>query len=76
MARRNFANAVQGQVYCIEWPEWHVECAHPHCGETVVVSPTGECDTLREAEKAANHNRSGQLDGWKKERGLWYCPKH
>ena len=40
-----------GLAYCVEWPEWHVDCAHNGCDESLPVAPLGECWTAPEAEK-------------------------
>jgi hypothetical protein len=73
MAHKLYHRAHKGEVYCAVWLEWHVDCAVEDCKEHLLVSPLGEAETLREAEKqGANDGRHG----WKKIGGLWYCPKH
>jgi hypothetical protein len=75
MPRRSFSQAGKGQVYCVEWPEWHVECAE--CESVALIASIGECNTAREAEKLLAHNRiQDGSTGWKKRNGLWYCPDH
>jgi hypothetical protein len=70
MARR--WRAPKGQCYCIEWPEWHVDCADPDCGESVVLAGLGEATNIREAEK-----RGAEIaTGWVRVGRCWYCPQH
>jgi hypothetical protein len=76
MARRSYNETVKGKLYCIEWPEWHVECAADGCREDGLVSPLGEESNLRDAEKRANAGKGDQLKGWVKRDGRWYCPAH
>jgi len=76
MARRDYAHASKGQLYCIEWPEWHIECAAEGCDESTLVAETGRCSSLREAEKHVSSGKSQIEDGWAKRGGLWYCPQH
>lgn len=64
MPRRNFQTAKKGQVYAVEWPEWHVDCAEPNC----------EAHALAEAEETSKKSRD--CEGWVKRKGLWYCPQH
>ena len=77
MPRRSFHQARQGQVYAIDWPEWHVQCAD--CEEHCHISSIGECSTAREAERLLRENDvedSSASGHWKKKNGLWYCPIH
>lgn len=77
MSRRDYAKTPRGKLYSVEWPEWHVECAHEGCGEMTQVTTMGEATTLREAEKIARNTDKSQMDdGWKNRGGLWYCPVH
>jgi hypothetical protein len=71
MPRRSYHRASRGQVYASEWPEWHVDCAHPGCEAHALVAGLGEVTTIREAER-----RADELGDWRKRRGLWYCPDH
>lgn len=74
MPRRNYQTAKKGQVYAIEWPEWHVECAHPKCHASSFVAGLGEAFTVAEADKEAL--TEPEMKHWKKINGLWYCPIH
>lgn len=74
MGRRTYRTAKSGQVYASEWPEWHVDCAEPGCKAHVTIAALGEAFTIKEAEKEAKGNKD--CEGWKKIRGLWYCPAH
>lgn len=76
MSRRNFHQAAKGQLYAVEWPEWHVECAASGCDETALVAETGRCSTLREATVRSHRRDCDALHDWKNRKGFWYCPKH
>jgi hypothetical protein len=76
MARRNYTKTEKGMLYCIEWPEWHVECAANGCEEQALVAALGMATNIREAERVANNNKEEQLEGWKKRSGKWCCPNH
>jgi hypothetical protein len=76
MPRRNYRTAKAGQLYAAEWPEWHVNCARGGCEAHALVAGIGEAYTAVEAEKLARSNDAGELNGWKRIKGLWYCPDH
>lgn len=44
MSRRTIQQCEKGELYAIEWPEWHVDCAHEDCEESVCVSGLGEAN--------------------------------
>ena len=76
MPRRSWRHSEAGQLYCVEWPEWHVECAK--CEVRELICPCGECDTLKVAEKEAKRRSKEPLDdfyGWKCIDSSWYCPQ-
>ena len=79
MARRSYQQAADGQVYAVEWPEWHVTCAAADCEVTCHVSACGECMTAREADarlKRGDVEDCAVQGRWHKSHGLWYCPIH
>jgi rubredoxin len=74
MPRRDIRRAKDGQVFCVEWPEWHVHC--PVCGRTALVASIGGCSSVREAEAILKVGQQEDEGGqWKKINKLWYCPK-
>ena len=75
MPRRSCRQALPGQLYAIEWPEWHVDCAAQGCNESTTIAGLGEAMDLKEAEKMAT-TANRYLKGWTKIKGLWHCPKH
>jgi hypothetical protein len=75
MPRRNYQQARKGQVYAVEWPEWHVECAEEGCDSHALVAGVGECMTAAQAESEAIRG-FGDIKGWERRDGLWYCPQH
>jgi hypothetical protein len=75
MARRKYHSTPKGKLYCVEWPEWHVECANPNCDNAHMVAALGEASTAAEAERRAlGDSKRGKADGWVCLKGLWYCP--
>lgn len=76
MARKNSADTPKGKLYAIEWPEWHVECAHVDCDVSELAVGMGEAFTAKEARKVCKSNDCELPDGWKERDGFWYCPKH
>lgn len=72
MPRRTFRTALKGQVYAVEWPEWHADCAHPDCEEHTVIALLGEAHNIADAEGCATQT----APMWSKFGGFWYCPKH
>jgi hypothetical protein len=76
MARRSFEKAIPGQIYAIEWPEWHVDCGKPGCDTSTLVVGLGEALTLKEAEKAIKNASNSWLEGWRRVGDLWFCPAH
>ena len=75
MPRRSWQRARQGQLFCIECPEWHVECSL--CGERRFLVPMGEAQTARAAEERLKRGETeDDTTGWRKVKGLWQCPKH
>lgn len=74
MARRSYSKAVPGQLYAVEWPEWHIEC--PLCDARAFIVPMGEASTLKQAESVMASNGGEEGQGWVKRNGLWQCPKH
>ena len=79
MPRRSIETAKPGQLYAVEWPEWHVHCAVRGCKETALVAPSGECITVDDAERRAKRDRDNtnlEIGGWKKIKGLWHCEHH
>lgn len=73
--RRTYLRARRGQVYCIEWPEWHVECAK--CGHSCHISACGEIETVAEADKRMHTGKvedSTTSGLWMCKNGLWHCP--
>jgi hypothetical protein len=73
MPRRHHGNVDRGEVYCSEWPEWHVDCAVEHCQDHVCLAGPGECWKWQEAESKFHEDGT---DGWTKHKGRWYCPAH
>lgn len=71
MPRRQ--TAPKGKLYCIEWPEWHAECADPLCHEQTLIVPTGEAMSLKMATVQATSNN---VVGWDCVRQEWRCPAH
>lgn len=75
MARRTFRTAKQGQCYCVEWPEWHVDCAGEGCDQSFLIAELGEATTSQEAElRMRRAVEEGKASGWGRKSGLWYCP--
>jgi hypothetical protein len=72
VSRRTHRQAQKGQPYAVEWPEWFVECGHPDCEASELLAGQGEAMNTAEAEARAKES----APGWKKVRGLWYCPLH
>lgn len=71
--RRSYQQAKNGQPYCIEWPEWHVDCAFAGCECDELMANLGEAHTIKEAE--ARFKADG-TKGWTKSGGVWFCPTH
>lgn len=77
MPRRTWRHVKKGQLYAVEWPEWHVDCAVEDCDESLLVCPLGEQGTARDAESVMKRKETeDDSSGWKKVKGLWYCPVH
>ncbi len=77
MPRRDYLYTPKGKLYCVNWPEWHVECGSPDCGENTMLCAAGEAGTVREAQRLARAGDGGvDPQGWKLIDGLWYCPRH
>ena len=79
MTRRSYSQADKGQVYCVECPEWHVECAAADCTIAALVANSGDANTAREAERlmvSGNIEDSGIEGKWTRRGGLWFCPDH
>jgi len=79
MVRRQRYQAKPGTPYAVEWPEWLVCCAGCDKHDCTLISPTGECSTVAEANKALTQALRGKgngdsLVGWTKRRGVVYCP--
>jgi len=74
MPRRQRKDVEPGQLYAVEWPEWHVQCRQKGCDETYLTAETGVAMTLREAERVMRDRAS--KDGWDYRKGFWYCPAH
>lgn len=72
--RRQHKDVIPGQVYCVDWPEWHVECATPGCDECDLLAPSGEAFTVKDAERQYKKNTENMVKKWRKKNGLWYCP--
>jgi hypothetical protein len=56
--------------------EWWVKCAVVDCDKTALVAPVMMANGVRSANKYADNNIEGELEGWGKIDGLWYCPTH
>lgn len=74
MPRRTFRQVEKGQCYCVEWPEWHVDCAGTDCENSHLLAPLGEASTAAEAhERGKRDVEAGKADGWIVRNGRWYC---
>lgn len=78
MARRDHSRAEKGQIFAVEWPEWHVDCTVPACRELAMLCATGEAMDIREAERKALRNAAaaGDAEGWRRKKGCGICPSH
>jgi len=68
MTRRAWSKARPGQLFAIEWPEWHFDC--PGCGKQVHLVDAGMAYTLPQAEVLGQQSREGI-----RIKGKWYCPE-
>jgi hypothetical protein len=71
MPRRQ--TAPKGKLRCVEWPEWHADCAEPGCDEETLIVPTGEAMSLKAAEAQATIKN---VEGWDCVRREWRCSAH
>jgi hypothetical protein len=75
--RKDITKVEKGVPYVVEWPEYHVACAHEECNETALLTHTGEAATRKEAEQLVKERGFADGgEGWQKYQGKYWCSQH